>query len=38
MIVMKADATEEEVKHVEERLAHFGLGAVTLHGQERFAM
>jgi len=38
MIVMKADATEEEVKHVEERLAHFGLGAVTLHGQERIAI
>ena len=38
MIVMKADASEEEVKHVEERLAHFGLGAVTLHGKERIAI
>ena len=38
MIVMKPDASEEEVKNVEERLAHFGLGAVTLHGKERIAI
>ena len=38
MIVMSADATEQQVKHVEEHLAHFGLGAVTLHGQERIAI
>ena len=38
MIVMRADATDQQVKHVEERLAHFGLGAVTLHGQERIAI